>query len=640
MLHGAFASAQVPALPAHRAAAPPKIDGKLDDPLWEAATKTPGFVDPFTGRETADRTHAWLAYDNEAVYVAFQCFESRMDQLVAREMVPGSEMETDDRVTFLLDPLNTKTELGLSYFTVNPAGTQTEHISGGRTTKREWRGVWQAAIVKHADSWTVEMRIPWRIFTYAAGGARDMTLNFTRYQARTSVASEWANRTAAERPELNGQWKGAQPPPPPAAKLEHLPYVAPEWNDGRFDLRAGIDVRYRFTDRLTSVTSFKPDFRNIEGQIAGIDFQRSERFLEDVRPFFTEGGSLFDMTPMFSFARMFYSRRIGEFDFGTKVFGSINDRLRVAALATVDGDNRKNGAFRIQQLTGPRSWFSLFGTAVDGDGAENHVLGGTMSKLLGNFSVNAQAAASTERGNRTDGGSAALDYSVPKFFTQLRYSWIDPGFEPDLALVPFTDRRGFYMYNEHNNDYRTGPLKRLHGELYLEDYKHYDGDADSRGYTAGLDFSTRSDIGVELFYNDFRFEGIPDRTWWVEVTANESNRFRQFSVGMESGRRENEETRFLNVEAKLRTFKNVDLGLSRSVLDFMGETNQTIFTLAWEIDRARSLSGRFVEMNGKRNYYAAFRNAGFAGMEMYVVLGDPNAESFKKRLSVKFVWAF
>jgi len=53
---------------------------------------------------------------------------------------------------------------------------------------------------------------------------------------------------------------------------------------------------------------------NVEQEVAGIEFTRSERILQDNRPFFSEGNDYFWLTGSYTFPRMFYSRRIGAFD--------------------------------------------------------------------------------------------------------------------------------------------------------------------------------------------------------------------------------------------------------------------------------------------------------------------------------------
>jgi len=47
-----------------------------------------------------------------------------------------------------------------------------------------------------------------------------------------------------------------------------------------------------------------------------------------------------------------------------------------------------------------------------------------------------------------------------------------------------------------------------------------------------------------------------------------------------------------------------------------------------------------VWQDGHTNAYLAYRNAGFAGTEWYVIVGDPNAMEWRSRLAAKIVWTF
>src|SRR3990170_1153725 len=52
---------------------PPRIDGALDDPAWEQASKFGDFVHSYFGTPAPMRTIAYLCYDNRNLYAAFRC---------------------------------------------------------------------------------------------------------------------------------------------------------------------------------------------------------------------------------------------------------------------------------------------------------------------------------------------------------------------------------------------------------------------------------------------------------------------------------------------------------------------------------------------------------------------------------------
>lgn len=63
--------AKIPHYTAHRAASPPEIDGRLDEPAWQAAPKSRRFVDLISGARTLHDTRAAVLWDDECLYVGF-----------------------------------------------------------------------------------------------------------------------------------------------------------------------------------------------------------------------------------------------------------------------------------------------------------------------------------------------------------------------------------------------------------------------------------------------------------------------------------------------------------------------------------------------------------------------------------------
>lgn len=63
--------AKIPHYTAYRLNEPLKIDGRLDEPAWQAAPRSPRFVDLITGRPTIHDTRAAVLWDEECLYVGF-----------------------------------------------------------------------------------------------------------------------------------------------------------------------------------------------------------------------------------------------------------------------------------------------------------------------------------------------------------------------------------------------------------------------------------------------------------------------------------------------------------------------------------------------------------------------------------------
>jgi hypothetical protein len=621
---------------------PPAIDGKVDADEWKEATHVSRFVDPFTGNPTADQTEGWIGYDADAIYVAFVCHDSQPNALVGREIRPGAEMDDEDTVTFMVNPFGTRGSNGRSRFTVNILNTQNEDISGGRAAKREWRGDWQSATQRLPGGWSAEMRIPWKMLNYPSGKAVNMDVNLRRFQARNRIGSLWANTTVADRPEYAGFWEGVEPPAQDGRKrIQFLAYTAPEYDRGRTSLRSGLDLRYALTQTLTSLVSLNPDFRNIESQIAGVDFTRTERFLDEARPFFNEGGDFFNLTGGFTFGRMFYSRRIPSFDYGAKVYGQVTPTLSAGALTTVDTGDATASVARVAKTFGPKAQISAFATRLDQLGQVNNGLGATGSGRSGVFGADFQIASESDEGDGTDEAAAmAVSYEVPKWFSVLRYEHIDREFAPPLGYIPWSNRSGWYNFSEYFTEYRTGPLRSFDANIYTTDFHTTRGAVQQRGSELYVSGTTRRDFRLSLNHSHMEYADGTDSVSGLGFTVNSSNRFRRFGGYFETGERSSKPSRFFSVFGSLRVLRRLDLGAEFSALRFDGTDQLAIVTIGSEFSRTRSVTGRLVQRNGHHNAYLAFRNGGLNGMELYFILGDPNSETFQRRVSVKMVWAF
>src|SRR5258706_6773502 len=64
-----------------RVAGAPKMDGTLNDPLWQQAGKTESAFTNFPSKEVCGRqTIVLLCYDDNNIYIAFDCEEKELDQ--------------------------------------------------------------------------------------------------------------------------------------------------------------------------------------------------------------------------------------------------------------------------------------------------------------------------------------------------------------------------------------------------------------------------------------------------------------------------------------------------------------------------------------------------------------------------------
>jgi hypothetical protein len=71
MKHPPCCEEEIPHYTACRVTAPPSIDGRLDEPGWQSAPRSPRFRDLIHGKETIHDTRAAVLWDEEYLYVAY-----------------------------------------------------------------------------------------------------------------------------------------------------------------------------------------------------------------------------------------------------------------------------------------------------------------------------------------------------------------------------------------------------------------------------------------------------------------------------------------------------------------------------------------------------------------------------------------
>jgi hypothetical protein len=174
----------LPSLPAARAAAAPVLDGKLDDPCWQRAETRSGFVAYQTAEPVKQQTTVRVAWDDEALYVAFDCRESLMSALRAAVPADGHETEgqilSDDCVLVYVDTA-AKGETCVQ-FAVNALGA---HKSRAGLP-------FDAAARRRADGWSAELRLPFAKLGARPTAGASWGINFYRNQWRLGEFSAWS----------------------------------------------------------------------------------------------------------------------------------------------------------------------------------------------------------------------------------------------------------------------------------------------------------------------------------------------------------------------------------------------------------------------------------------------------------------
>ncbi len=513
-------------LRAHKISQPPVIDGTLDDPCWEGVPKANTFIDERTEEPAKNQSTGRLAYTDSAIYVALHLYDDAPDKIVARQTKDQTRFQGEDQVTFSIDPFHTHQKSDRNFFIVNPLGTKYAHIATGRAEKSEWIGLWKAAAQIVEDGWIVEMEIPWQMIDYPETTQPiGMGINLDRFQQRTGEKSWWSNLGVHEFRENDGYWMDVFPPPR-KRDLKVLPYIIGGVSEmgtdaNEYTARIGGDIRYEVTPQLRLIGTVNPDFDNIEQAVESIDFSYGERYVEDRRPFFSEGGNLY------RFDRFFYSRRVADMDAGLNLFGKVEKNTSIGVLGTYHKNNQ-NGIFRVSRtFTETANANAAVLTHHTKDGETN-----TIGYLSGDMRYNRVSAksyfAQSWTGETSENtGRVELSYKGRIVQTYLQSFFVSPNFVNPLGYHPFTGYRGVGLGGRFLNEWRDGYVRGIQLNAKTEISNTYGREtsptADNvfrRSLYLDATLLTRNDHALVSSWEGGRFGEFTDSIFTIGAFAN------------------------------------------------------------------------------------------------------------------------
>ncbi len=214
-----------------------------------------------------------------------------------------------------------------------------------------------------------------------------------------------------------------------------------------------------------------------------------------------------------------------------------------------------------------------------------------------------------------------------------------PLFRDANGYIPFVDYRQILAVMNWNAEWRKGYWRGFYFNLNPSYSWHLDGKGFQRGSELHFGFDARKDwrVGADLVYN--RFDDQTDATLGLSFTNGVSNHFRQWGIYFQTGKQGDRPSTFLGPQFSFRIFRKLDVVYSGAIQNLDGVSHQHIAILNYQLSPTRSFGGRVVVQNSDANWYLFYRNSGGKGTNLYFVLGDPNAQRFVKRASLKVVFA-
>ena len=448
---------------------PPIIDGQLDEASWQSATIINDFVqhEPTAGAPTDLKTNVYLLYDNNRLYVGFECHKADMDKLMANETRRDSRFFLDDYVAVYLD---TYLDLRNCYgFELNALGTQTDRRvqneganSGRRGADMAWDCDWDGQAIQHKNKWTAEFSIPfaelrfsknpdsiWGINFWRQDRSNREDISWSKLHGREYAVSKFGNLVNLEVENINTR-----------KPLKVKPYgtIMPQKIEDKkikTEPAVGVDFRYPLSN-LTFDFTLNPDFAQIEADPDMVNLTDIPLRFAEKRPFFQEGNEIFQ-TPI----ELFYSRRVEDLKQGSKMAGKIGDYNTAFVMAKAGpkdmpreiepGDlplgDYAYSVFRLQGEFGQSTTVGLLGVNKQ-NGHDYDRASGIDARFVlpENLEMNLEYASEWKTGlERQQAAFAELSRKANFFSFKAKYFDIGENFNPETGFIPRVDRRGINL---------------------------------------------------------------------------------------------------------------------------------------------------------------------------------------------------
>jgi hypothetical protein len=458
-----------------------KVDGVLDDAIWQTALRLPLTIEtyPRENQTPEVETTAYLVENGDQLLIAFDARDPEPSSIRAYLRDRDSAFN-DDFVGVVLDTFNDQRR-AFEFF-VNPFGVQMDLIQDdvNRNESSAWNAIWDSAGEINERGFTVEIAIPFSQLRFPrVAGEQTWGIDVLRFRprdqrARISNNAQDRNRNCylCQFNKFTG-FANAEPgkaievvPTLTAARTDSRPTTVGPLERGDFETEAGLGVRWGITPDLTLDLALNPDFSQVEADFAQLEENSTfALFYPETRPFFLEGEDYY-ASPL----QAVFTRTVADPDIGTKFTGRTGNNT-VGVFATNDtvtnllfpgpfgsqttSLEQENDAFvgRYTRGFGRTSTIGALVTSREGDGYSNEVAG-----FDGRYFINDQSTLRFQYlGSRTeypstvatefaqaeemDGDAWRLEYRYGSrnWFAQVWHQDLDPTFRADSGFISRVD---------------------------------------------------------------------------------------------------------------------------------------------------------------------------------------------------------
>jgi len=458
----------------------PKMDGTLDDPLWQQATPITNFLqrEPYEGQAPTEPTEVRILYTKHEVYFGVTCHDSAVNGPVATQLRRDVTQELDDYFEIVID--SRRDGRNAYVFQINPLGTQRDALitdeQAGDTQDGDpgWDGVWTSEARIARNGWTATIAIPFATLNFMQ--SRDVVwgVNFKRFIRRKNeedLWSSWRRTFGAAKISQAGELHGINDigsgrlfivKPYVLGGFSHLPAnaTASGLTPGTTALHTGgVDVKVGLRSNLVANLTVNTDFADSDVDVQQFNLSPYKLFFPEKRQFFLENAGVFDFLLGHGGDRLFFSRQIGidpvtgqqvPINGGAKVTGSLDG----FELGVMDVNTRSSGpnpganyaVLRVKRsLWGSGSYVGVVGIDKrSGDAPSNfNQTSGVDGRfvLFKNLVLNGNAAQTRTPGHSSGQYNlgAGLDFRSNWLDFSAEHRKIGPNFNPEVGFLERTD---------------------------------------------------------------------------------------------------------------------------------------------------------------------------------------------------------
>ncbi len=337
-------------LPAQSSAQVIRIDGLLDEELWDSAEQITDFTvtTPFSLSSPPRDTVVRFFSDDAGIYVGFINYQPQAEG-VANTTLRDEDIQADSNEVII--DFDASGDRAFGFKLSRRDSIQDSVWSNQNSENTDWDGSWLHGVQEFEDRWTAEIFIPWDVTLSGASTAEgSVGLYFSRWheglRQRFSYPQISPNQQVFLRSFEGFKFQSAE-----TSSLDFFPFLRADQDlvEGGTNYKAGIDIFWKPGNNRQVNIALNPDFGQVESNELVVNFSAIEVFFSEKRPFFRENHELFDIEGPETL-RLIHTPNIGgEPDSGRQLssriegaarFTQIGERFDFGILSAIETNDR------------------------------------------------------------------------------------------------------------------------------------------------------------------------------------------------------------------------------------------------------------------------------------------------------------